>query len=498
MKEQKKKTSYTSDLFMANKVLLCCYLITDIVLVLAYAVELIKGARTPGYYAVFLVLALLPLGAAICLQRKNPGSEHLRKIVSYGYAILYTFVLFTTTKPEGFVYALPMIVASSVYANKKFTFRLGVGVVLVNVAEIVYGFYTKRLTTADLASIEIRVAVLLLCMIYLGMVAGSLMKMGQNQVDAADAAKERSEKLLDKTMSVSGNMVELTENVAGQMGSLHESLSQTMLSMQEVNNGTGDTVTAVQLQLEKTEQIQQHVTKVEGASLAIGKDIRTARKEITEGHKAVEQLVSQVQKTNEASGRVSLELEKLGAYAQQMERIISVIEGVTKKTGLLSLNASIEAARAGEAGKGFAVVASEISELAGQTNGATVEITQIINNVSEELNALISVIQELGESNRVQGETVLLTADSFKEIEHASADIDEQAEHLTEAVKELASANTEIIESIQTISAITEEVTAHSNETYNTSEQNDRTASEMYALVQQLEGLAQQLKQESM
>lgn len=497
MKEQKKDAIYTSDFFIANKVLFRCYSITNIILIAAYAIELAKKDRTPDYYAVFLAFALLPLIAAVCLYQKRKDSRYLRILIVCGYAALYTFVLFTTVAPEAFVYAIPLLVACAGYADKKFISALGLGVVLINLAEIIYGFSTGRLTMDNMASIEIRLAVLVLTAIYLGMVTAGIMKMGQNQVAAARAAKERSDKLLARIMSVSDSMAGLTETAAEQMEGLHESLSKTMLSMQEVTSGTGDTVDAVQIQMEKTEQIQQYVANVEGASSVIGEDIRTARKEIAEGHKAVEQLVSQVKKTNEASDKVSVELERLGAYAQQMERIISVIEGVTRQTGLLSLNASIEAARAGEAGKGFAVVASEISGFAGQTSGATIEITEIINNLSKELNTLIEVIQELGESNRIQGKTVLLTADSFKEIEHVSADIDKQAEHLTNAVRELAAANTEIVESIQTISAITEEVTAHSNETYSVSEQNDKAASEMDDLIQELEGLAQKLQKES-
>lgn len=497
MSEQKNDASYTSDHFIANRILFRCYSVTVIVLIIAYAVELIKKDRTPGYYAVFLAFSLLPLIAAFFLYRQKKDSIYLKFVIVCGYGALYTFVLFTTVAPEAFVYAIPLLVACAVYADKKFIWGLGAGVVLINLAEIIYGFATERLTTDNMASIEIRLAVIILSGIYLAMAAAGIMTMGQNQVEVARKAKDRSDELLKRIMSVSDSMVGLTDTVAEQMGGLHESLSKTMLSMQEVNSGTGDTVDAVQRQMEKTEQIQQYVANVEGASTVIGKDILTARDEIVKGHKTVEQLVSQVKRTNEASNKVSSELESLGAYAQQMERIISVIEGVTKQTGLLSLNASIEAARAGEAGKGFAVVASEISGLAGQTSGATIEITEIINNLSRELNTLISVIQELSESNRVQGETVLLTADSFKEIEHASADIGNQAEQLTMAVKELAAANTEIVESIQTISAITEEVTAHSNETYNISEKNDKTASEMDTLIKELESLAQKLKKES-
>lgn len=66
-----------------------------------------------------------------------------------------------------------------------------------------------------------------------------------------------------------------------------------------------------------------------------------------------------------------------------MHSIIELIDNITTQTSLLALNASIEAARAGEAGRGFSVVASEISNLATQTQDATVDITTLIENISK-------------------------------------------------------------------------------------------------------------------
>ncbi len=65
----------------------------------------------------------------------------------------------------------------------------------------------------------------------------------------------------------------------------------------------------------------------------------------------------------------------------QINMILDEITSIADYTSLLSLNASIEAARAGEHGKGFAVVADEIRSLADQSNAASGNIQNILNNL---------------------------------------------------------------------------------------------------------------------
>lgn len=492
MNESVKKMS---DVALANRVLFGCYLLIDIVLDLAYLVEVVKGARDLGYYMVFLAISLIPLFLSFLLFRRNQESDQLRILISVGFAVLYTFVLFTTVSVLAFVYALPMLIAITVYSNRGFVIRISTGVLALNILDVVYKMIYTPKDLPDTATLEIRIAVLIVCTAFLVMVTRTLNIVSQKKIDEADTAKERSDVLLEKTVSVSDNMAELIKKASTKMQFLHESLGRTMVAMQEVTQGTSDSVEAVQNQLEKTEVIQEHIGRVEDISKTITNEMQMADREIVAGHDNLHNLMEQVEQTNVAGSKATEELKKLSEYAEKMGTIISVIEGVTTQTSLLSLNASIEAARAGEAGKGFAVVAGEISSLAGQTSEATMEITTIIHNIAEEVRVVVEAINHLVEYNHVQGEKASRTAESFQSVERVSGDIQVQAQNLAIAVGELAGANAGIIENIQTVSAITEEVTAHSSETFASSEQNDNTASEVMDMVTELHDLAQQLEE---
>ena len=238
------------------------------------------------------------------------------------------------------------------------------------------------------------------------------------------------------------------------------------------------------------------VEQVEKGTENIIDSMNQNKEAIAQGNANVGILVKQAEETVESGKKVTEELSQLDTYMSQMNSILDIINSITSQTSLLALNASIEAARAGEAGRGFAVVASEISQMAQQTKDSTVQISQLIENVSNAIQMVVEVSGSMISMIESQNETTEKTAESFTVIEKNSDNVYGHSNELAAYVTKLADANKKIIDSISTISAISEEVAAHASDTLSATESNNVIVEELAALSGQLETLAQELKEQ--
>lgn len=483
-----------SDMQRCNKTAMLVYTIMTIALIAAYLIEVLKGSRTIGYYAVFCLLALVPYIICLLMYKQDNETEYVKYILSGGFSIFYLYIIFTTTSPVAYTYALLIALVLLCYNQIWLTMGYMISVCVGNIAHVVWLGIQGQLTSEELPNIEIRLISLVLYAIFIYMATKVVNQNNEAKMAEIEEEKERTEALMQQIMEVSERLTDDIQVVSEKMEVLGMSADKTKNSMEEVAQGTGEAVDTIQVQLEKTEEIQRTVRRVTNASENITEHVEATSMELEAAQKNIDNLIHHVQLSNEANESMSKELDDLYKYTNQMHTIVQMINEVTEQTSLLSLNASIEAARAGEAGRGFAVVASEISSLATQTQQATVDITNLIDNISYELKGVVRVIDQMVSNAEEQNVVASSTADSFAKITVKNRQVAEEAEEMGQLVVELQEANELIMKGIETISAVTEEVTAHSNETLESTEENNMITNEVGSIVEGLNQLAQELR----
>lgn len=469
-----------------NRAAILCHTIIDVVLALAYVVELVKGARTVGYICIFGALCIVPVIVEWLLYKKKPDSGFIMHVIGVCYGALYVFAIFTANSVTNFVYAVPMFVVMILYSNVRFS-ALYCGILsLLNTLDIAYKAMTVGYAKEQVADVEIRAISIILIAVYCVITTVCLNKLNRNKLDNLNAEKDKSTQMLNNTLQLAEQIGQGIEQVTEKMEQLDQSVVQIRGSMKEVTQGSTETADSVQQQMVRTGEIQNYIARVKENAESIDRGVDDAAGMIQEGQKNIDTMAEQVQRSIEANDTVISRMESLSVQTEKMNTIIEMITGITDQTSLLSLNASIEAARAGDAGRGFAVVAGEISSLANQTKSATVSITELIQNINTELKEVSAAIDLVTNSNKSHAVTAKEVLGSFEKIAGMTENIGLQTSAMRETVTDLETANTGIMESIQTISAITEEVSAHSSETYDACEMNSRMVSEVTGIVENL------------
>lgn len=477
-----------------NKTALKGHTIIDSILFLAYLLEVMKGSRTPGYFAVFAVLTAAPVAAEWLIYARNPESGAIKHIIGITYGILYLFVIFTTTSLLPFTYAFPMFTVIILYMDPRFNILIGAFASVGNLVYVAYHAMTAGYAQTEIPDVEIRIAATVLTTAFMIFTTLAVTKVNNMKLKQIQDQTEETGRLMNNILTTSQDMITDITSVTRQMTDLGDSVAKVHGAMQEVSSGSTETAESVQVQIQRTEQIQTHIGNVKDAAARIEQNVHDTLNKVATGTEQMAALENQVAQSKSANEEVLEKMQELSIYTGQMNTITETITSITNSTVMLALNASIEAARAGEAGKGFAVVANQISDLASQTQKATSNITSLIENINKELKYVADAVNVVAKSNDANAESTSVVKNTFAGITSGTEDISCRTGELMHIVTDLEHTNKDIVENIQTISAITEEISAHANETFHACDENARMVDSVRRIVENLNNGARKLQ----
>ena len=479
-----------------NKTALIGITIMNVVLALAYLLEVFKDARSIGSYCVIAALCLGPAIAGIVMYCLNKQSALIRYVCGFGFALLYAYIMFTSTTDLVFCYIIVFFVILIVYMDFNLLGVLSAYAMIVNIALLVKKAIEGNLKGVVLTNAEISLACLIMTGVFTVMSIYKISQINKANVGKAAAEKEQSEALLNTTLSVADSMTGNIEGAVSETDSLKEAIELTQQAMTNLADGTNEAVEAIEAQKLSTMKINEYINGVEDSVGSIVKEVTEAEENLEAGNVIMNDLLKQVKVSEESNALVAEKMEGLKEYAGKMQDIMGLIRNVANQTSMLALNASIEAARAGEAGKGFAVVATEISSLSTQTNSATGDIDQLIDNIVKSVEEVTQAMEKLVEGSELQNQYVNNTAASFEKIHKSTQGISCQVSQLQEAVEIVTEENDQVEKQIEHVAHTMEEVTSSADETLENCNTNLDSIAKVVALMDSLKDDAAKLKNE--
>ena len=214
--------------------------------------------------------------------------------------------------------------------------------------------------------------------------------------------------------------------------------------------------------------VMRLISNLETAMASIGEVAifaRDSNRAAAEATKSTESAMQTVQATlvgmnaiRETISEMEKRIKRLGERSQEISQIVNLINTISERTHVLSLNAAMQAAMAGEAGRGFAVVAEEVQRLAENSRQATGQIANLVQNIQVETNDTIATVNKTIEQVVKESDLAHSAGERMRETHEATA-------RLVRLVATIATSSTEQTKIAAVLRAAADEIAQFTKKT---------------------------------
>src|SRR6202142_2557637 len=287
-------------------------------------------------------------------------------------------------------------------------------------------------------------------------VAGASDESAKISLQTSSAIDEATSTMHEMSVNVQ-NMVKSTKVQASSVSETSASIDQMVASIQRV----ADTAKVLlDISNRSREEVHNGIATMEKA---------------TDG-------LNRINTTIHSSGEI---IDVLGQRADDIGKIIEVIDDLAEQTNLLALNAAIEAARAGEHGLGFAVVADEVRKLAEKSAQSTKEISELIGSIQKEAR---KAVENMEKSTGIVNEGLDLGGElngALRKISNVVTEVYKFAQEMGAATNEQAHGSAQIAGATTRLNEITHEINSAVEEQASGAQAVVKAMERMRELVQQ-------------
>jgi PAS domain S-box-containing protein len=298
-------------------------------------------------------------------------------------------------------------------------------------------------------------------------------KGGSAQIASASAQIASTAEQASRNNDSAASAVEETTST------MHE-MSENIASVARNSQSQASSVTETSASIEQMVASTQRIAATAKQLVELSQQ---AKKAVDFGLESVENSVKGTEEISQTITRSADTIGALGSRAENIGKIVDVIDDIAEQTNLLALNAAIEAARAGEQGLGFAVVAEEVRKLAERSAKSTKEIAELITGIQKETQEAVKLMDK---SIQIVEKGVDLSKQvgiSLKNIEGNVVEVDRYSKEIGAATQEQSSGSMQIAKSAENLREVTHEITSATEEQASASEQIVKTMEKMREMI---------------
>ena len=274
--------------------------------------------------------------------------------------------------------------------------------------------------------------------------------------DEIGAVARQINLFIEMLQTMMADIANSARELDGQARQSHNLTSHNDQSLARQQSEISQIATAVHEMSATATEVASNAEQTAAAAHASAKNCEQGKHVITCNQQSITKLAGQV----EQASNIIQELEK---NAQEINTILSTIQGIAEQTNLLALNAAIEAARAGEQGRGFAVVADEVRVLSKRTHSSTEEIRSMIETLQRNTQQAVNTMHQSQQLAKNSVDDAQNATQALEQITHAIGDISDMATQISSAAEEQRAVTDEVGRNIQATKDVTDELSLAAN-----------------------------------
>lgn len=408
------------------------------------------------------VIASMIACYAVYFHKKD--SAMFKHVSLIGYVIVYGLAVIGAQNDLVFIMVFPFTVIYILYYDMKLILRIAIIFGTINLFDVAYivGMLKHMHSGVPVNSISLLLQGASV-VVYMIVLCGTTQISNDNntrKIASIDEEREKSNTLLREVLEVASSVRQNSTEAAEHIRQLSQYVDSTVSELDAIAQGNSNNAESIEKQTVMTGSIQHMILETKQMSDEMLAMAERSGQAVKDGKQTVDKLQTQAQKTRDANEQVVISVSSLIDNAKAVEKITERIFSISSQTNLLALNASIESARAGDAGKGFAVVSSEIRTLADETRNLTEGIRKIVDDLKMNADTAKNTVDDVIIASGTEHDLILNASTQFSEIGNRMEGLHTNVQEIYGRIEEILESNNEIVDSINHISAVSEEVTA--------------------------------------